>query len=139
VVTRHVDSSSDRGISFTARLDDSSISLTWAACPVGTEIKIAIPAGRRSRVSSTFGIARFFEGWKKEIAFHDGLGQYFSAHPSVRRVITAPGRADIILPLVGMLPTEGSPISFLGKILILQSIHKFFGLTIRRPVCLATG
>jgi molecular chaperone HtpG len=93
VETRHVESPSDRGLRFSASLEDTSLSLEWTSCPVGTQIRVLIPPERRSLVERSFQPRKFGDQRTRKVEFNDQFGQYFGSHPIVRRAIKV-GAAD---------------------------------------------
>jgi molecular chaperone HtpG len=87
LTTRHIESPPDRAITFWASLDEASLSLRWCSAPVGTEVKIKIDSKRREDVGNAFETEWIFKNPDRQIMFWDGLGHYFAASPSVKRVL----------------------------------------------------
>ncbi|WP_198172819.1 ATP-binding protein [Bradyrhizobium sp. AT1] len=80
LTTRHALSAPDDGISFRAKLDDESISLSRVLAPVGTCITIRTPPrlkGRIAKVAPT----------NDKLGFGNAFGHYFLRKPSVSRTI----------------------------------------------------
>jgi molecular chaperone HtpG len=104
VTSRHAFLGASGGISFTAKLDDETISLNRIECPVGTQIKINVPAidATRDRIKRILPTKR-----QKIINYASGIGHYFLKQPSLIREIT--GYPEI--PLEGFLPLPNDDVS----------------------------
>jgi hypothetical protein len=80
VTTRHALSEPGGGITFKARLDDESISLSRVACPIGTRIRVNVPERLRKHVSRIVP-----DNAVKTIRFDAPVGHYFLRRPSLAR------------------------------------------------------
>jgi len=83
VTTRHA--MAHEGVSFSAKLDDESISVTRIACPVGTQIRIKIPEPFRERIARITS-----SGPRDKIHFQHPAGHYFLKRPSLKRHFSNP-------------------------------------------------
>lgn len=93
VTTRHVES--DRGIFFTASMDDASIELRHADCPIGTRVRIGMDSLTRDFL----------------VQNEDLWDWYVLAWPAVSRKICGPGPNDEIeLPQRRNLPAPKDPL-----------------------------
>lgn len=109
VTSRHVESPPDRGISFTASLDDDAVPLKWISCAVGTTITIQIPPDRREAVAASFSL----EGAHRiqEISYYFGLCQYLSREPSVIRILQIADEGSVTLTVDNTVPAESEEAS----------------------------
>jgi molecular chaperone HtpG len=80
VTTRHAFTHQDEGLTFSARLDDSSISLIRVRAPVGTQIRIKIPKLKKTEIRKAISYPR-----NNEISYHSDIGHYFLKEPSLVR------------------------------------------------------
>jgi molecular chaperone HtpG len=118
VTTRHVQAKNNEGITFTARLDDESISLLRTTVPAGTRIRIKVPERLQGSVDLLLP-----GSWAKELQFSSPIGHYFLQRPSVKRVIG--GIESKLLP-VAWLPQPEDGNSVVWRCFSTEEFEKIF-------------
>ena len=108
VLTRHIDSRPDEGISFATSLDEELIEIKYVRAPVGTTITIRVRGKRAAMLNEWFKLSKYRSGYSTGDYGFDDMDGYCLADPRVTRIVSRQAGASVPIEQSYELPMPTS-------------------------------